>query len=335
MADLWAITAYFNPTRSESRRRNYRAFRQHLDAPLVTVEWSAEGRFELDAADAEILVPVRGGDLMWQKERLLAAALERVPPQAEAVAWLDGDVIMTDPTWSERALEALRHSRAVQLFSEVRYLDPSATRALLEGDRTAAPERVKVCSARVLAEVGPDAFFDLEMADRTGRADGRRPPRRGNPGMAWAARRDLLLQAGFFERAVVGGGDLFWFMAAIGRTAPWLEASRDLGLGYLARSSFPRWAAAAHAVIEGRIGFVDAPLLHLDHGRIQDRQYLTRDAGFDRLGVDIDRDLAAEGLGAPWSFTGRSADARAFMRRYFESRNDDRAPAPAAEGATA
>jgi hypothetical protein len=63
---LWAITSYFNPGRSRRRRLNYGAFRACLRAPLVTVELGY-GEYELDPADAEVLVRLPGRDRLWQK----------------------------------------------------------------------------------------------------------------------------------------------------------------------------------------------------------------------------------------------------------------------------
>ena len=63
-AQLWAISSYFNPTRSRRRLANYRAFRESLVAPLLTVEWSHDGFFELEEGDADLLMRISGGDLM-------------------------------------------------------------------------------------------------------------------------------------------------------------------------------------------------------------------------------------------------------------------------------
>ena len=46
---LWAITCYFNPTGYRRRLQNYRAFRERLNVPLVTVEQSFSGQFSLGA----------------------------------------------------------------------------------------------------------------------------------------------------------------------------------------------------------------------------------------------------------------------------------------------
>jgi hypothetical protein len=69
--DLWAITSYFNPVRYQLRLSNFRTFRKRLKVPLVVVELSYGDDFELQEPDADILIPLRGGAALWQKERLL------------------------------------------------------------------------------------------------------------------------------------------------------------------------------------------------------------------------------------------------------------------------
>src|SRR5579863_3245032 len=97
--DLWAITCYFNPAGYRRRLANYRLFREHLIVPLVTIELAYEGNFALDDEDAEILVRLRGKDILWQKERLLNIALNALPNSCRKVAWLDCDIIFGANDW--------------------------------------------------------------------------------------------------------------------------------------------------------------------------------------------------------------------------------------------
>src|SRR5215204_6644330 len=91
---LWAITSYFNPMRYGRRLANYRLFREHLKVPLLTVELSFGAEdFELREGEADILVQLRGQDILWQKERLLNVALGELPSGCTKVVWLDCDVV--------------------------------------------------------------------------------------------------------------------------------------------------------------------------------------------------------------------------------------------------
>src|SRR5262245_24288280 len=93
MGKLWAITCYFNPVGYRRRLENYLTFRQRLRAPLITVELSYGETFQLARGSAEILIQLRGQDVLWQKERLLNVALAAVPPACDKIAWLDCDVV--------------------------------------------------------------------------------------------------------------------------------------------------------------------------------------------------------------------------------------------------
>jgi hypothetical protein len=115
---LSAITSYFNPVGYTHRLENYRLFRKHLAVPLVTVELSFNGRFELTREDADILVQIRGSHVMWQKERLLNTGIKWVPSACDKIAWLDCDIIFGSDEWVDRAIRALDEFSLVHLFQE-------------------------------------------------------------------------------------------------------------------------------------------------------------------------------------------------------------------------
>jgi len=314
--ELWAVTSYFNPLGWRSRLENYRSFRRHLAVPLVTVEWHPLGEFQLGPADAEVLVQVRGGDLMWQKERLLNIGVASVPAEVEFVAWLDCDIVFCRTGWPEAAVRALKEHRAVQLFSDVRFLTQGQSRELVGS--ADAPSRlarshargsaVKPSSASLIARAGAGAFAG---------------PHDGSPGMAWAARRSTIVRSGLFDRAIVGSGDFFWLLGALGIAAGWLAAREELGTyGYLAGSSYLDWSAEAHALIEAQVGFLRAPLLHLHHGSVSNRRYFDRHVPINRLGMDIDRDIALSADGV-WKFVNPKPEWTSVMRSYFLERRED------------
>ena len=82
----------------------------------MTVELSFDGRFELVGSDAEILIQLSGGAVLWQKERLLNLALKAVPSGVEKIAWLDCDVILERTDWVEEAKKQLDEFNVIQLF---------------------------------------------------------------------------------------------------------------------------------------------------------------------------------------------------------------------------
>src|SRR5262245_13099430 len=74
--DFWAITTYFNPARYRRRLSNFKIFRKHLKLPLIAVELSYSDGYELQDEDADVLIRLRGGAVLWQKERLFNVALK-------------------------------------------------------------------------------------------------------------------------------------------------------------------------------------------------------------------------------------------------------------------
>lgn len=135
-AGLAAITCYYNPFRNGHRREGYRHFRQHLDIPLLCVELSCDGEFELHDSDAEWLVRVRGTDVVWQKERLLNIGLEHVPRKFSMIAWLDCDLLFLNPAWAVDTCELLGRYPIVQAFHDLyeRRSDSRSELALADAD---------------------------------------------------------------------------------------------------------------------------------------------------------------------------------------------------------
>src|ERR1700682_329130 len=121
---MWAITSYYNPARSKRRWTNYRIFRRNLGVPLLTVELSFDGHFELEETDADILIQTSGGAVLWQKERLLNVAIQSVPPAVSHIAWIDCDVIFERTDWMDEAKTQLKDFKVVQLFSNLVDLGP-------------------------------------------------------------------------------------------------------------------------------------------------------------------------------------------------------------------
>src|SRR5215203_77291 len=120
---LWAITSYFNPMRYKRKLANYRLFREHLPLPLITVELSfGANDFDLREGEADILIQLRGGDVLWQKERLLNVALRALPSECTKVVWLDCDVVFGGGGWAEEVSGLLDEFPLVQAFSRIHHL---------------------------------------------------------------------------------------------------------------------------------------------------------------------------------------------------------------------
>ncbi len=308
---LWAITSYFNPAGYESRLHNYRAFRSDLAPPLAVVELSLNGKFELCADDAEIVVQIAGGDVMWQKERLLNIALNSLPDDCDYVAWVDCDVIFTNRHWVEDAERALGKSGEfglIQLYRERCNLSRGA-RIPLEGnggyDSTSVSVGYKIA-------MGEAHEYDFSQSDAPLTLN-------STAGLAWGARRELLQAHGLYDACILGSGDRAILCAALGIFESGMNAVAMRGRQiehYLA------WARPFYQAAKGRVGFVDGRILHLWHGDLRNRKYAPRNEGLGKFVFDPFTDIALDPSGC-WRWNGNKPEMYEYVRSYFESRKED------------
>lgn len=306
--DVWAITAYFNPAGFRSRLANYKTFRDRLALPLVTAELSHQGPFELGRSDADILVQIRGGDVLWQRERLLSIALDAVPESCDKVVWIDCDVIFepADP-WSEVSRK-LDEYVLVQPFKEA--LDLPAD---WNGGDFAVPGAVPSRSVGYAVATGVPMDRVL-ISDPSGE---HRPPWR--TGYGFAFRRQLIMRHDFYHGRVLGGNDRAMVCGALGQ----FEALAQLHhMTARQQEHFIEWAKPFHETVRGRMGYADATVGHLWHGQISDRHYNERHRALQALDFDPYMDIALDDNGClRWSSEKPRLHRLAF--EHFIGRRED------------
>ena len=339
--DLWIVTTYYNPAGYRTKRANYERFAAPLHAagiPLVTAE-CAFGAEPFELAAGPHVIQVRGRDVMWLKERLINLATTQLPATATKVAWLDADILFTNPAWARQ------------------------TSALLDRWPLAQPHD----------RVGRMARGQLGFAGRSRRSFACQLQRRpesarlggaahGQPGIAWAARRDLIAKHGLYDAAILDGGDELFAHAAGGglnsRCARGITGAHlrhrprllDKGLNRLLRIPWPRWLADwylartqappvaapdepffAHylrwaqpfaAEVQGQIGCAPGMALHLWHGDPVNRQYASRNAVLQRHRFDPAADLRLSETGL-WEWASAKPEMHREVKAYFTSRRED------------
>ncbi len=306
---LWAVASYFNPVGYRRRLGNYRQFRKHLAVPLVTVELAFGPSFELQPGDADILVQIRGRDVMWQKERLLNVAIENVPGDCEAIAWLDVDVIFSNPNWPQQALEMLKEKHVVQLFSEIR--SPGPEESLREDFESA--EFTGRSIIRAVEEDGFERVLSPELAHLSGR------DARILNGFAWAAKADILRTCKLYDACIIGIGDRALSMGALGNFE---QAVDRLQMTPRAAAHYLNWATRYYDAVEQQVGYLPDPAYHLWHGKISSRQSQERRWILPAHDFDPARDLRMAPDG-PWEWNSPKPELHAAIRAYFESRRED------------
>jgi hypothetical protein len=300
------VTCLFNPQGYERRIANYRAFRRHLVMPLVAVELSFDGRFALDARDADILVRIDGGDVLWQKERLLNMGVASLPRECRWVSVLDCDIVFEDPDWPARAAERLEASPVVHLFSEAHFLRPeSGATFCLDG-----AELWESSARAIRANVSPRECLGPQAGNGRGRH---------SPGLAWAFRRELLDRHGLFDGCVIGGGDTAVACASWGA----FEAVEERhAMNARQKSYYRAWAEPWYESVRGNVDFIDGKLFHLWHGEIADRRAAARHLDLVAHDFDPHRDLARDGNG-PWRWASAKPELHRMLADYFAARRED------------
>ncbi len=310
-SDLWAITAFFNPIGYKRKYANYRRFREGLGVPLLAIELGYGNGFELRDNDAEIVVRLRGRDVLWQKERLLNLAVEALPTSCRKAAWLDCDVLFDDPDWPERTSLALDRFALVQPYSRAFRTPPGWT----IGDPLPAEEATRPVPEMIASGISMAACLEVPTG-RSGCA----------LGYAWAAHRDLVREHGFYDACIVGGGDAAMVRAAYGRSDLLI---RLVAMNAAQAKHYQRWAKRFYGDVAGSIGCIEGTLFHLWHGAMVDRRYIERQEELSAFGFDPHSDIAIDHEGA-WRWSSHKPAMHASVRAYFSSRREDGAPPPSA-----
>jgi hypothetical protein len=312
----WAITCYFDPLGEGKRLPGYKEFRRRLGISLMTVELSYDGAFALGPDDADHLIQLRAGSVLWQKERLLNVAFHALPDECDTVVWLDCDLVFLRGGWALEARRQLDEFALVQPFSRLHYLEQNDPLTLPEPGSRLLHDSF---AARYVSGTVPEECFVSIGSSRDYRYA---------PGGAWVARRKTLDRHGFYDAAVVGGGDALILAAACSRHQ---DKANALRMGGAYRSHYFTWAERFSAEIQGRISFVEGDMLHLWHGELEARQYRTRYRGFPGYNFDPERDLAKASGGA-WRWNSRKPELHQHVRSYFEALRSSAEP-PAEKGA--
>ncbi len=297
------ITSYYNPERYRSRRENFDAFAAGLED--AGVRWYAaeaslggEG-FELPG-DPNI-IRLEGGDVLWQKERILNVLLGRLPPNVKFVAWADCDLLFENREFAFDAERILHDEAVVQLFERVIRLPRGHRQYRGEGE-----------SWESMAFVHKRSAHELLSGDFA---------RHGHTGFGWAARRSVLQGVGLYDACIAGSGDHMMAHAFYG---DWHSRCMDriLCQNPFHVRHFVSWCRKIYPRVRSRVGFVPGSILHLWHGETADRRYVLRNRELAGFEFDPLRDVRIGSSGL-WEWTGRKSGLPQWAKTYFKHRRED------------
>lgn len=292
-----AVCCHFNPTGSVQRVRNYERFRRLIDRggiPLVTVEL-AFGDNPFDLPQGREIIQIRGGDVMWQKERLLQIGAERALDEGfRKLVFLDADVVFGDDDWIGRVSRRLDSTPVLQCFSKA--IRNFADTVLVQNSAVS------------------------NVMDR-----GLKPgPAKG---IAWGVSAEIFEKAGLYQHCIVGGGDTAFAFAALGiakgdtRRAEILPRPlfMDHG-GKLMSDHYMNWADRLYRAAGGGCGYVEQTVFTLSHGSREGRNYVDRHRILE--GFDPEKEVTVDPCGA-FVWTEAEKDRAGKVEAYFRDRQED------------
>lgn len=287
-ARLAVVTCLWNPAGYNRLVANYARFRDSLRAQGADL-WTIELHYGAPALpDASTTIAADAAtQTLWHKEQLLNLQIAALPPEYDAVAWIDADLLFPEG-WIDAALGALALHPVVQLFQRVEDLGPRGRVFNIREGCAAALHRKG-------AAVGP-------------------------PGGAWAARRRAI-GSGLYSACVVGGNDSAMGRAWTRDVRPG-GPLRAACPGW--RRHFVEWTD--RQTVNGSIGYLPIAVRHLFHGFPRDRHYAARNAYLSDDGFDPATDLEHDANGAyRWTADALAAKPRMIerVRNYFTERKED------------
>ena len=304
---LYAISTYFNSAKYQTKLLNYRLFRNRLTVPLITVELSFDGEFELEPTDADVMVQLHGGAVLWQKERLLNIALQHLPADCDAVAWIDNDVLFANDSWVTQAQQKLQQYQMAQLFSRSVDLKPGET------DISAKHE---YHAQGLIARIESKGIGALE---RQNKYSWGHPRREVMPGLAWCIRRDVIDQHGFYDAMIMGAADRMLLHAAYGEI---FQKPTTVGMTDSHFAHYLKWAQPFYHTVQGSVGYIDHTAYHLWHGEIPNRRYWDRHDAVVNMGFDPVTDIKHGDNGA-WHWARPRPELERYCIDYFQQRLED------------
>jgi len=299
-----SCASFFRPEGKRNKSRGSTSMRLHctrqfmrqfprIGMELHTIEASYSGRWELPNTRQNMQVDIDPESVFWHKENLLNIVIANLPDKYEYVLWIDADVVLLAPDYTQMVRDALGKHTIVQGFSSLQYLDKNGGR-----QTDWRPAIIKYNDEHGTQESGPEKAY---------------------PGLVWAASREMLAKAGgIYDKCITGSGDVAW-VAAIYES--WAEKHVQRWSPALVADA-KRYGERLRALIQS-VGYVEAKGVHLYHGSLKNRQYVTRHAPIRDHDFDPNKDLEYAPNGTLRWARHVSPQLREAVSDYLRNRKED------------
>lgn len=293
--DIAVVLCHFSASQSLKTLENFYSVSERLAAagiPCFTAELCIGGEPARTSANYHY----RSRSKLFHKENLWNLAAARVPGAYEKLVFTDGDILFSEHDWLDRC------SRELDSHDVVAPMEWCVNRRW---------------SKRAIAVGISERRADTSIAMY-------------HPGYAAAARRDWLSKVGFYDRAVVGGGDVvFWYMVLLAcgmqPSSPFLVNSVEVASDFANYPGLVEYELTMRSS-RPRVSYLKGvKAIHLPHGLPESRRYATRMNPF----------TASHFAGLVKSDSGvyewpTGSDGESLSEDYFDKRDEDGEPQLAA-----
>ena len=233
---------------------------------------------------------------MFYKEQLINKLEKVVPPQYTKLAIIDGDIIFDAPDWIDQISQTLEKCDVLQPFKEACWLTPNNTKI-----RSRKPSYATGLLQNRLTHPRSIHYF--------------------HPGFAWAFKRKTFQDiGGFYDRAVIGNGDMLFVFNFFKDEVPdyWIREILDNTFILQGWKEYHE----QFKKVAPKIGVIPIKAMHLFHGVRQNRQYTTRykTAGTLLRDKAWDKEISVNKDGLYEFNNPIISDA---VHEYFKRRNED------------
>lgn len=323
---LHVVTMLSNPLRWRSRYSNYWLFEKRVrdaGALLYTAEVAFGDRaFEVTDPYNPQHLQLRTQHELWHKENAMNLMIQRLPADAQYIAWIDADITFQRSDWAQETLHRLQHYDFLQMFSMAHDLniDNEITTThsgfMFEYMQSSLSPTLTAMTSGVLGKTS--TATDIAVAQLAA-SYGSGLSGYWHPGFAWAARKSALNHVGgLIDFAILGSADWHMAWSLIGRGA----ISLAEGLSPVYRSWVNEWEARAEQHIKRNVGFMPGSIFHSFHGQKAQRYYGERWKFLINAGFDPSKDIKKDHQGL-WQLSDNKQMLRDGIRQYGRIRNED------------
>lgn len=282
MENFWCVTVFFNPAKYQSLANNYLIFRENLEKQgcnLLTVELAfKDADFQLSGNN---VLQLRSNSIMWQKERLINFGISKLPPECKYFAWIDCDVLFSDPHWQEMAVEKLKTNQIIQLFKKVYYL----------------PKDYKKFEGKYITQVQSVIWQKIIHKNWLNRRIEKELPF-SSPGFAWAAQRSAFDHCnGIYDKNIIGSGDTFLVDCMLDS---WQIHGYYQKFNPYMKTDMLKWRNEFKSK-PFSVNYIPVDIYHLYHGSLKDRKYMERHNIIIDNNYDPCKDIKLENDVYEWS----------------------------------